>query len=167
MTTDPRPRSQEFVVWSENGKLAFVCEDLYDGRWRMEWRSHRGQVLFQIPWTSQDTPDLHLKIRDAHRLEYPDLDPDFVTLGECHAICGGSHGAADHQEIELAWIFSAIGRALKRESPGDSEFLSGIAETAATYLEERGPYWRLAHPKRRRRGKPTERDRSRAARMTA
>ncbi|MDO9022772.1 MAG: hypothetical protein Q8S73_08700 [Deltaproteobacteria bacterium] len=123
----------------------------------MEWRSLQGDVLYQIPWDSQDTPDLHLKIRDAHHLEYPDLDPDFVTLGERHAISGGSHGAADPQEIELTWIFSAIGRALKRESPRDNEFLSDIAERAATFLEEGGPFWRLAHPKRRRRGKPTQR----------
>src|SRR5688572_14748358 len=142
MTTDSRPRSQEFIVSAEHGKLALVCEDLYDCRWRLEWRSHRGEVLWQVPWSSQDTPQLHLKIRDAHRLEYPDLDPDFLTLGDRHAGSGGSHGATDPKEIELVWLFNAIGRALKRETPGDDDFLSTIAELSAEFLEAAGPYWR-------------------------
>lgn len=149
---DPRPQAQEFVVRLPQGELVVVCESLDGDRWRIELRSCEGSAVQQLPMTSEQLPDLYLKIREAHRVECQDEDPDFFSLATRHSDFGA---AMDLESIRLSWIYHAIGYGLRGIDREDSKFITALAETSAKFLEQKGETWRLAHLSRRGRGKST------------
>lgn len=157
MATDPASTSfaQRFELLTPKGTVVLHCADRDNDEWWVELYDAEKVLRHRGPFLVEQIPDLHLLVRDAHRLAGKmDLDPDFQHLASRRFNDGPIDGRYATRDVHLIWIFQALAEALKSETPVGEELLATLGEAALPFLMKAGPTFRSASSMLRKRGKP-------------